>query len=173
MRMLTTAALTAALTLAPAAAGAATMTDKGWQSSTVTVVAGGTKSWDVAKGVAAWNSTDPAVTLTVAPKKVKDCAQVAGPCITVTAGSLGDGVGGTASVRRTDGWITSCHVTLADSHKGKTLKIYNDNILVHELGHCVGLDHAPFGADSIMVKHVTGLSVLQPYDLADLETLYG
>ena len=39
-------------------------------------------------------------------------------------------------------------------------------------GHCVGLGHAPLGADSIMVEHVTGLPTLRPYDLADLETLY-
>lgn len=173
MRLLTTAALTAALTLAPAAADAVTTSDKGWRTSSVTVVPMSTGNWDVPKAVNAWNSARSAVTLKAAPKKVKSCAQVTGPCITVSTGTLPDQVAGKASTSRTDGWITSCHVTLADGYNGRTVKFYNDNVIVHEVGHCVGLGHAPFGADSIMVEGVTGLSTLRPYDVADLETLYG
>ena len=173
MKKMMTAVAAAAMALVPVTAHAATMTGYGWQENTLTVVDQGTKNWDVAAAVAAWNSTDPAITLAMGPKKAKSCSEVAGQCITVGTGSLGDQVGGSATLRRSGSYISSCHVTLADSVKGKEAAFYNDMILLHEIGHCVGLDHAEFGARSVMQSSVSGLKELQPYDLADLQTLYG
>src|SRR5690606_27776351 len=105
------AAAAALLALVPTTAHSVTTGEHGWRETTVTVVNQGAKKWDVAEGVAAWNSAHPPLTLKLAPKKVKSCSEVSGQCISVSAGPLPENVGGRASTSRdADGHITRCHV---------------------------------------------------------------
>ena len=66
-----------------------------------------------------------------------------------------------------------CNVDLARyiDHQG-----YAVEVALHELGHCVGLDHSPDGVRSVMrVYGTTTTSYFtkpQPYDRRDIRTLY-
>lgn len=174
---LTTALAALALTAGTLPAQAVVHDTEGWEGDVLTVVDQGTKSYDLPGAIARWNAAQPPITLQEAPRKASSCADVDGPCVTVTTGRLEDKVGGRAQGDYDGGeHITRCHVTLTDKPpKGHGTDMYRTNILMHELGHCVGLDHAPTGlsgVNSLMLPHVTGVNTLTAYDLADLHSIY-
>lgn len=146
---------------------------QGWEDRSIVVVDLGSKSYGIGDAVKSWNASGSPITLELAKKSVKSCAGVQGACVTVRAGSLPDDIGGIADGEFFGpGPITQCEITLADHFKGKEAAFYGTSIFLHEMGHCVGPNHTSYTNVSIMVPTITGYDRLQPYDIADLNTIY-
>lgn len=84
---------------------------------------------------------------------------------------LGTGIGGVTTSSYGSGSMFESDTVLNEDVDWSDLKLF-ENVLLHELGHGMGLDHTT-ASPAIMATMASGLTELQPDDVAAIKELYG
>lgn len=167
------AALGMALTLA--APSSATTYGWTWAQDSVTIY-NATKSKDITAALRTYEAAPIGLDVTVTTHS-RDCRT---NCITVDYGSWDTNAWGYAYFSVRDGQVSTCRAAILDDLRGgnprTSPRAAAASVAVHEVGHCLGLDHTYETMSSVMTPYV---SINQPkeslyaYDIADLQSLYG
>ena len=171
------AAVGVAAMVAVVTAPAAEATTYGWRWADDSVqIVNDTKSKDIDAALKTLEGLPIGLDIEVVRKCTSDC-------ITVTYGDTDrndDGVleaWGYAYFDVRNGVVSSCRADVSDTLKGgnprSSPRSYAPNVALHEVGHCLGLDHTNETMSSIMVPYATMRQAPSAYDIADLQSLYG
>ncbi|MEK7469179.1 MAG: matrixin family metalloprotease [Planctomycetota bacterium] len=89
----------------------------------------------------------------------------------VAWGSLGPGIGAVASPMYFDGVMEEADIEM-NSDMDWSDPVLFENVLLHELGHTVGMDHED-AAPAVMASAALGTTELTADDIAGISALYG
>jgi len=138
-----------------------------WGKATITI-ADRTHTTEAKDAARRWDAVSP---LSLPVKGGQDAD------ITIRWGDLSAyGYAGTADwTFGSDGRPTHCEIVLSDRYKNRQLRQqWATTILLHELGHCLGLAHTTDLTVPSVMRAVAGSNFKypQPYDIDQLRTLY-
>ena len=127
----------------------------------------GTQVWPVKTAAARWSKGNP-VEIRYTTKGCPSAVQ----CVTVRQPELADPTVGVAVTTAAGADIRSSHITLDTTFGRKNSSARRQNVVCHEMGHSLGLEHRT-QTSSCMNPYVTDERHPDKTDIKNLKTMYG
>jgi len=127
----------------------------------------GTQVWPVKTAAAAWSKGNP-VDIRYTTKGCPTNVQ----CVTIKQSELADPTVGQAVTTSAGADIKSSNITLDTTFGRKNSAARRQNVVCHEMGHSLGLEHRT-QTSSCMNPYVTSTRSPDKTDIKNLNTMYG
>ena len=142
-----------------------TLTGATWPETTIYVADRAPAGWPVHKAVEDWDRAAGVRVIFV--YRCKDRS----PCIPVREEALGGDAAGVAYLTWTGDTLLDANIAVDRDWHGAEWA-YRKNIVLHESGHGLGLEHRPNNPRSVLYPYITTRTTPSAGDLRRLEALY-